>query len=337
MSDSRLHTGPLFRRMPTPPAPLPATEQAPAGTPQKRAPGTNKLGTDQLQQQAKRGPVPLSALDGFIERQGGMLGDKKDLDRLFDEEALKRRIENSDNTVHMSRKERLIEQAIESGKPVEFMNSAKQTEEVSVKRTGSKDGKDLYEVKVGKNSFEVKLPPEHDAVEEIAKLTDYYTQTPEHLRDSLKQVVVENGRNPNDEYWAEVYDIPGFTSGATGGNGTMTFYHGTKNIVQALFDHEMGHIAGQKSEGEQDQWLDGFFEWITGAPQNVPEGWQEAAKKDGNHVSDYATKSPSEDFAETYRFYIEAKRNGPEAFEDFREEYPARAKLLDDIFANDYK
>lgn len=236
----------------------------------------------------------------------------------------------------ISPREQAIEQAIETGEPVEFTNGAGQTEQVSVRQTGTEDGKDVYAVTVGEDTVNVKIPPEHDAGQVISEVADYYTQQPPHLRDALEQVVIENGGNPQDPYWEEQYDIPGFTSAATGGNGTITFYHGTQNINQGIFDHEMGHLAGEKIEGEQDSFFDRIADEVTDAPHNVPEGWENAARENGNHVSEYATNSSAEDFAETYGAYLAAQREGPEALEKFREDYPARAALLDEIVADQY-
>lgn len=337
MTDFRLHTGPLVPRSPAPPPPPPPP-------PVQRARDTGSLGTDQLHQVNPGATRRGNAVDDFAARQGDQAGTDADFDQLFEKAVGDAAGKGADaigdvikgRPTGPSPQEAAIAEAIESGEPVEFTNAAGQTEEVSVRKTGTEDGKDVYEVTAGEETVEVKIPPEHNAAEVIGEVADYYTQQPPHLRDALEQVVIENGGNPQDPYWEEEYDIPGFTSAATGGNGTITFYHGTRNINQDIFDHEMGHLAGEKIEGEQDSWLDRIIDEVTDAPHNVPEGWEDAAREDGNHVSDYATNSSAEDFAETYQVYLEAQRKGPEALEQFREEYPARAALLDEIFADEY-
>ena len=91
-----------------------------------------------------------------------------------------------------------------------------------------------------------------------------------------------------------------------------------------IFQHEMGHlVAGARNDrfGDAPMGPDG-------EALKVPPGWPQAAARDGRAVSSYAKVHMNEDFAETWKAWMRARRMGPQARQDFQRRYPARAALL---------
>ena len=231
-----------------------------------------------------------------------------------------------------------IGEALESGQAVEFTNGAGQTETVAIASGGQADGKDVYVVTTGDSQLEVQIPPNHDPAAVLGEVVDYYTQVPANLRPALEHVVIENGRNPQDEYWAEQYDRPGFTSAATGGGGTITFWNGTGAINEDVFNHEAGHNIG--SWIDENEARPSFLDRTLGAlglrslpsdDERLPNGWTDAIEADGAVFDDYALNSPSEDFAVHYEAYIEAQQESPEALARFQAGFPHRTRLIEQL------
>ncbi|MGE0495356.1 MAG: hypothetical protein AB7S38_39485 [Vulcanimicrobiota bacterium] len=222
-----------------------------------------------------------------------------------------------------------LQSALERSETISITNSAGESVEVRLSETGSQNDKRVFQIQMGRHSLTVKIPEGQDPIEVLGRLVDYWSQIPEHLRGQAQTVIIENGRNPADASWAETYGIPGFTSAATAGGGTITFWNGVGNLTEQTFNHEMGHLIGERRTPAERQLEQQFGPW-----GRWPRGWEQAAQADGNHVSEYATHATAEDFAESWAHYLEAREQGREALREFRLRYPHRAAYLDAIYEN---
>jgi hypothetical protein len=176
---------------------------------------------------------------------------------------------------------------------------------------------DVYRVTTGNNMLEVEIPQELNPVDALARVIDYYTQTPWTLRSGLRKLTINR---------TQYTPIGGYNAPAHGGGGTINFWDGLNYLANSeTFIHEMGHIIGQSKS------TSGTF---------VPPRWADAAKKDGNFPSEYAsdtvTKSArqnyAEDFADTWKGYVTARAAGNAVLERFRTQFPARTSIVEAIF-----
>ncbi|MEB3222796.1 MAG: hypothetical protein VKS61_12040 [Candidatus Sericytochromatia bacterium] len=148
-------------------------------------------------------------------------------------------------------------------------------------------------------------------------------QLPGNLRGLLKQVHVEEGANPTDAEGGRKYDMPAFTSAASGGNGAATFWHGDRHVTEEVFFHEFGQVLGQAFSTTSDF---------------VPDGWAAAREADGAGVSTYGDASLNEDFAEAFAIWMTVRNgqlprvaNPPASLLEFGQRFPARAAILQSI------
>ncbi len=145
---------------------------------------------------------------------------------------------------------------------------------------------------------------------------------PEALR-GIKSVVVNPGRNPHDEEFAKMFNMPDFKSAMTADEDTrqLTIYPPT-SIVTAVqsFTHEVGHFAS----------IDAFGS-IHARANTKWDAWTAAASSDGVAVSQYAMKAGHEDFAETFALYMTTKGTDQHAW--YRALMPQRFAILDRLGA----
>lgn len=177
-------------------------------------------------------------------------------------------------------------------------------------------------------SFDVTLDPGLDAPEMLAKVVEYFSKVPAHLRPSLKALHLDDAPNPQDAYWAQVYGKDGFTSAATAGGGKITLWNlkeNPYNLNEGVFNHEMGHLIGA-----------GYSTSKQRHAEMVPPGWEAAMQADAHRVSEYANHNPNEDFSETWRYYLEARRS-PEALKAFQEKVPNRVRILEAIYKREFE
>lgn len=178
----------------------------------------------------------------------------------------------------------------------------------------------------GARTILVTMAPGVDSREALDVVRRLYEDShPEHRQD-IKQINLYTGPNPMDEFY-ELRNRFGrdFVSEMTGGNGTINFYNvGNPQHPQRqdLWDHELAHVFMQSGAE-------------TSSEPMVPKGWVEvvsADRADGRNefVSTYAATNNKEDFAESYRFYLDAMRNG--TLDRFRRDYPNRAAALERLF-----
>jgi len=214
--------------------------------------------------------------------------------------------------------EEAVQRAIETGKPVQFVNSNGQTEKISVR----KDGEDY--VIQGEDGHELRIHPEDGYPEDrvaadVAALTDYYSQVPEHLRGQADRINLHSG-----DYRANY--VP----------GEQTINLGADDIDEKTFDHEWGHAIGSQTAAQGDGWLERILEKARGET-GTPEGWAEAQKADGSAPSEYSNEAAHEDFAESWLAYVEAREEGPEALAALEEQYPHRYAILESIYNGTYE
>jgi hypothetical protein len=178
----------------------------------------------------------------------------------------------------------------------------------------------------GRRNLTVSLAPGIDAEAALKVVRGMYAASHPAHRQSLQKVHLYAGPNPMDEYYERRSGFKrDFVSEMTGGNGAISIYnvgHPDHPVCQNIWDHELAHVFMQQGPH-------------TSTEPMVPKGWAEAIladRADGQHefVSAYARTNRAEDFAETYRKYVEALRGC--TLEAFRRTYPARAAILDALF-----
>jgi hypothetical protein len=229
-------------------------------------------------------------------------------------------------TPAMRIQEEVIGKAI-AGEAVSFPTLDERTIDVRIDKREPKPGapadRASFTMTVAGNSFELNLRGDLDAPDHIARAVEYYAKVPEHLRPLLKTLDLEPAPNPGDAEWARIFGVPTFASAATAGGGKITIWNlqaNPLNLSEGIFDHEMGHLIGESHSTSR-----------TRHAEMIPPGWEAAMEADGKRVSAYAEHNANEDFADTWRFYLLARRH-PEQFEEFRKTYPNRVKILDAIY-----
>ncbi len=207
---------------------------------------------------------------------------------------------------------------------------------VRISKPTREGGFDSYQVTVKGHTLPVRMPKmdppstsqngsvygerTNHTIDEVARAL---SQLPPETLSVLTRVELSATRNPSDDYWAQEYNTPDFTSYMTcGEEGLVTIYPqtyplGTEDIAETLI-HEAGHA-----------WS--FQQWGNDPEAKAWSPWKAAAEKDGISISNYATNSPTEDVSETSAVYL-ATRGTPE-HERFRQAFPARFAVLDQVFA----
>jgi hypothetical protein len=138
----------------------------------------------------------------------------------------------------------------------------------------------------------------------------------------IKRVDVEPGFNPQDAHWKKQYKEKNFTSYMTAGADQVVRVFPSKGALPSVtwmegsFIHESGHIISERAFGR-----------ATTAPKWKP--WKDAMKSDVIHPSDYAKKSPAEDFSEMVLLYRMEK--GRRREQEIRKMFPARVAILDSM------
>ncbi|HEY9765193.1 MAG TPA: hypothetical protein V6C82_02475, partial [Chroococcales cyanobacterium] len=181
-----------------------------------------------------------------------------------------------------------------------------------------------YKISFGETQFQLKSPQDSQTGFMLSQAIHCYARIPEHLRPVVKNIAIDPGSNPMDAYWAKQYNMENFTSAATGANGSVNFYHGTKYFMEDYFNHEFGHNVGQAYSTKNTL---------------IPDNWEAAVKADGQVVTDYAKSSPAESFAEAWMTYMSIKggQKFPLTEQDFKQKYPNQAKVLESIYSGEVK
>ncbi|HBN07537.1 MAG TPA: hypothetical protein DD435_02445 [Cyanobacteria bacterium UBA8530] len=215
-----------------------------------------------------------------------------------------------------------------NGITVGLKNKEGKSQTVEISWKADEKGGLTFDASAEGSHFELSSLKTHDNAYALAKLVHYFSRVPAALQGSLKTVNLKDGPNPSDDYWAKQYNVEGFSSAATGGNGNVTFYKGTNNVKDDYFDHEFGHNLGQRF-----------------STKNVlyPDDWEAAVQADGEVVSHYAKSNAAEAFAEAWMTYmrvmnrddLEFRYPPPPTPEEFREKYPRQAKIIEEIYSGE--
>jgi len=171
------------------------------------------------------------------------------------------------------------------------------------------------------------------------------------------------GRNPEDSTWAELYNIAGFRSAATAGDGGVRMWDrhdaivGPEASAADILSHEFGHnvssgVARRGLHAEGDRWrlaarqdagttrpTDVRLSRRSGVPSDRLNMRYQAGADWPHGVTEYGTSSSTEDYAESIAFYLADRigtgrldPGGPRVPIYFRDLFPERAKVLDEVF-----
>jgi len=230
-----------------------------------------------------------------------------------------------------------VEEGLRTGEAQTFYNEENQRVAVLVTKVSERNGFHNYELRTGYDRLTVSVSERVDSVQALGRIADFYTKQPDSVRGAVDSVTVESGSNPENGYWAERYDHPGFRSAATGGGGLITFYEGLSNLRERTFDHEFGHNVGWATRQAQNREAGRgarstlrATDRATGDDRspNIPRGYSRAAAADGNAISNYGNASIGEDFAEFYEFYRQAAERGNNSLRRFARQHPNRYTLF---------
>lgn len=213
--------------------------------------------------------------------------------------------------------EAAILEALETGEPVEFTNTEGDTEEIRLTQNGG-NGRDYvsYELETSDGQkVEIRSGLSYNETRvALARLTDSFTQVPEHHRDELRTITLEAGPDEDRPEVAARYrwEVRGLGPFRRETKEEMVFYNGLRNINEAIFDHEFGHAVSKQ----------------------LPDGWEEAMQADGASPSQYANTNGKEDFAEFWAAYVEARQTGPEALAALEAAFPNRFPIAEHRYEN---
>lgn len=159
------------------------------------------------------------------------------------------------------------------------------------------------------------------SVRQVADSTRYL---PRVSRKDIRTIVVNPVRNPEDSYWEKTYNMYGFRSYMTAGaEGVVTIYpkddHLTLPGVPAMrisLLHEAGHVFSHRRWGHP----------AVKPSHEAWARWRKAAARDGAWVSQYAQKSDSEDFAETFAVFHATFATS--RFSEYKSKVPMRFAIV---------
>lgn len=225
-----------------------------------------------------------------------------------------------------------IEDSMSSGRTQTVMNSEGQEFQVQISGRG-----DSYAVKLdgGKAvpvSFDGEFSPQ-EKTGALEKISDYYSQIPEHLRGHSSGIVLTNAEIYNFELDGQQLTAAGSFHERT---KEIKFYSGVDNLTEQVFNHEYGHAVGYGIEEEQDTFIEKVFKKSDYENRGAPDGWKEAMQADGTSMSTYSNSNWREDFAESFVAYQEAREYGSDKVESLANRFPERAEILEDVFSNSY-
>jgi len=140
----------------------------------------------------------------------------------------------------------------------------------------------------------INLNVDHPFVKTLAQLAEK-PEWPAAIQGVTKEVYFSKQANNKDDYWKVQHKDPDFVSAATGGDSNVVVYHG-RGMSTGTFVHETGHnFATVKSRQRGD-----YFTGTDPGPD-----FHKAMATGEKPVSNYASKNPAEDFAESMRLYVE--------------------------------
>ncbi len=221
---------------------------------------------------------------------------------------------------------RSVRDSVDRDQWINFGNSKGNKESFKISRVKGDavpEGKRQYRIKDREgNDLVVTMDSDRkQRAESLAKLTDYFSQTPKHLRSSVKEVEFsrELKKHPLEEG----------TVPAEFDNGKIRIFpankkdlDGLQNLNQALFNHEVGHGVDASWNRERVQFH----------PLQVRPSAYDTAAAFSPGVSKYGTNNLQEDFAEFYTAYFNARERGPQALAALKNAHPGRFHAMQEIF-----
>ncbi|MBO9541318.1 hypothetical protein J7643_12075 [bacterium] len=210
-----------------------------------------------------------------------------------------------------------VKEALSSKKPVSFTNSLGQSETVQITPEGTRGKQATFDVRVGKDRFELQMPQGEDPTVNLALAVNYFSMNLPEIRDELDVLKISPDKNPTDAEFAKTYNMPNFSSAATAGGGTITFWHNGKYLDQKTFDHEMAHLMSPKASSKRLM---------------MPDGYEAAIAKDSKTPTVYSKAAPIEDFADSWALYLKARQTSPEALAKFQADFPNRAAAMEQFW-----
>jgi hypothetical protein len=188
------------------------------------------------------------------------------------------------------------------------------TKAVPVKTRGMEHSENMHSLHHEGIDYHFQKSGSHDHAV-VSTLTNVASQPrlPESLTRHTKNVYHTEQSNKSDSHWEKKYEVAGFKSGATGGDGNVVVYHGNGASHDTL-THEMGHNLSTAKYGSTH-------------PHDYTD-FTAATKSGEAHPSDYAKHSHAEDFAESVAGHI-ADPAG------FRQKNPKRAKVIERLLSDE--
>lgn len=171
--------------------------------------------------------------------------------------------------------------------------------------------------------FEVALPeswPDDQRQRALRDVVNTLQSLPPESLTSVQAIVMNPVKNPDDAWFAQQFNMPGFTSAMTaGGSDRQIHVYPSTTVTASLqsFVHEVGHLVSIDAFGSVDSSTPGW------------DVWRNAVANDVISVSRYATEKTHEDFAETYSLYMSSK--GTPRHDEYRALMPSRFAILDEI------
>ncbi len=195
--------------------------------------------------------------------------------------------------------------------------------DIKYKFPGDAAEQDAMEYEVDVNGRKKKLimpkkPPANKSLPTPEQLAAAMGTVPGPQLDKIPQVVASPNPNPSDQYWATQYNIPNFSSAATGGTSGVTFYpqdSWSQEFTDSTMIHEGGHSYSKNLWSDNDK----------------KTAWETAMRGDGKSPSKYADSSTDEDFSESLVMYALSKGTTCEA--TAKQLYPNRYKAMDELFS----
>lgn len=178
-----------------------------------------------------------------------------------------------------------------------------------VQKHGMSSPEDMQRVTIDKTHVYYAKECEKQALTFAANLKSGRYVIPPTLVAATKTVIFSTQKNEADDRWAEQYNMPGFTSLATGGGGNVVVYNG-HNVGPETFAHESGHNLATK---------------LWGFTLPLPSSEYGQAQQSEPPVTSYGSKSGSEDFAEACAMWV-TDRNRLQT--QFPKKFAALEKLL---------
>jgi hypothetical protein len=194
-----------------------------------------------------------------------------------------------------------------------------------------------------------------DRREILKALRDTHWALPPGHAERNRSYAVLAGANPADDYWGEKYHTDEFKSAMTAGEGRTDIWRGGTLYsdvegIRASLRHEFGHnVSGEGDNAlhNSPRWFnatndDIATEWPTGLQWHLSPSTWKPVKPNGDAlfpqgVSEYGQSSRGEDFGESVQYYLSGPigsvtRGGRTYPVYFRDLFPARARILDELF-----